>query len=179
MAMKPKTALIILLIITVIVATALSGCIDNQSSSKISTVSSGSKFTGMNIQKELKTTEGLVVKLEISGDGNTEWLNCIVENPTSKPVEISRAGVLYEYADPKSMDGRKAWRTFNAMCDMSDTIQPRCKETYTHIFLSDDTTQAFPYVKVKGSVRGEWREYPSTQGMNSGSFTPDTNPPPE
>lgn len=162
--MKPKTALTTLLIITVIAATALSGCIDNQSS--------GSKFAGMNIQKELKTTEGLVVKLEISGDGNTEWLNCIVENPTSKPVNICRAGILYEYVDPKSMDGRKAWRTFNAMHSIYDTIQPQCKETYTLIFLPDDTTQVFPYAKT------QYGEYPSTQGINSGSFTPDTNPPP-
>ena len=174
--MKPKTALTTLLIITVIAATALSGCIDNQSSSKIST-SSGSKFAGMNIQKELKTTEGLVVKLEISSSGASEWLNCIVENPTSKPVEISSAGVLYEYVDPKSMDGRKVWRTYNMMTDMSDTIQPRCKETYFCMPLPDDTTQVFPYVRLKSGR--EWREYPSTQGMNSGSFTPDTNPPPE
>ena len=165
--MKTRTTLTALLIITLIAATALSGCIDGKTttpgSSEVTpppnkdkpSVSSNSDRP--EIQYELVIPEGLVARLEEvkKTDWGTYTIKGNVTNPTNVPVEMGTpgVGVFCEYIDGDS--GERKWSLGSVYAPPPQNILEPGMTASFYSSTPHGTVKIQPYIKLRDNT-----EYP-------------------
>lgn len=157
----------IMICILIIGSTCFLGCLDkadinpNDAGSHNANVPKDSRFAGVKIQSELKTPDGLVVKIWVHrSESGTEWIEGLVENPTDSTVHVQRAGILYECVDERSLDKNKVWRVRNDLIYGSTNVRSRYSEDFQCYGLPNGVTEIRPYIKTANGA------YPSTAGLN-------------
>lgn len=141
--MKKNVTLICILIV---VTASFSGCIDKSDNAS---APSDSRFAGIYIQSEMTTPEGLVVKIWVHrNEHGTEWIEGVIENPTSNVIRVQKAGIGYKYVDERSLDKHVVWKIDDSgLVHGATDINPRYSEDF-QCYLKDGTMEIRPYVKT-------------------------------
>ena len=78
------------------------------------------------IQKELKTPDGITVKIELVEDSEgRKSVEGLVENPTNDKLSYVGAGILIEYVDEYDLDKNTEWMYLSTYWSCIGTIEPR------------------------------------------------------
>ena len=122
------------------------------------------------IQKELKTPDGITVKIELAEEkvqiGKNEYesrkiVNGLLENPTNSELKKFRAGILIKYIDENDLDRNSAWmtRSGTGRLGIYTTVEPQHKlpldfdEAYLGSnYISDSTLEIQPYFNLAGGT---------------------------
>jgi len=137
----------------------ISGCTEVSNLSEIKENIGDSIFTNVKIQNELKTPEGLIVKIELDTKDVPEGtkyvkkmvVKGVVENPTDNIIKINQAGILYKHIDENDLDKNIIWDWsigLDSPVYPTDLGPRRSLPLYFVGYIEDSTTEIMPYIEI-------------------------------
>lgn len=110
------------------------------------------KTNNIEIQNELKTPEGIIVKISlIERSDGSKSIEGLVENPTTKKFEYVDAGILVQYVDEFDFDKNTVWNQQSGIFQtgLNTIVEPRHFLPLDYKYdrpIPDSTIEIKPYI---------------------------------
>ena len=149
-----KLLIICILLVSIIL---ISGCTEVSNLSEITENIGDSIFTNVKIQNELKTPEGVIVKIELDTKDVPEGtkyvkkivVKGVVENPTNNIIKINQAGILYKHIDENDLDKNIIW-DWEVSYVTPTSLGPRRSLPLYFGNIEDSPTEIMPFIEING-----------------------------